>query len=100
MSPNGHRDGLQMRAGTHRFVPDYRPLREEVLVPQSPTSIRPALLDITGVAEHPGVTIRHVRRLVAEQRIPHIKWGGHLHFDPAEVDAWIDRWRRPERDAS
>jgi len=45
-------------------------------VSQSPTSIRPALLDITGVAERLGVTVRHVRRVVAERRIPHIKWGG------------------------
>ena len=35
----------------------------------------PRLLDIAGVAEHLGVSERHVRRLVAERRIPFIKWG-------------------------
>lgn len=33
----------------------------------------PHLLDIAGVAEHLGVDVRHVRRLVAERRIPFIK---------------------------
>ena len=58
------------------------------------------LLNITELADFLGVNTRHVRRLVAERRIPFLKWGGHLHFDPVEIDAWLDRWRRPERDAS
>jgi excisionase family DNA binding protein len=58
------------------------------------TTRRP-LLDINGVAEYLGVTVRHIRRLVAEQRIPYVKWGSILHFDPAEIDAWIDDHRRP-----
>lgn len=64
-----------------------------------PTTRRP-LLDINGVAEYLGVTVRHIRRLVAERRIPHIKWGSHPHFDPDEIDEWVDRHRRPERGAS
>lgn len=32
------------------------------------------LVDITWVAKRLGVTVRHVRRLVAERRIPFIKW--------------------------
>lgn len=69
-------------------------------MPDAPRPNRPALLDIIGVAERLGVTVRHVRRLVAERRIPFLKWGGHLHFDPVDIDAWLDRWRRPGRDAS
>ena len=42
----------------------------------------PKLLDINGVAQHLGVNVRHVRRLVAERRIPFIKWGHLLRFDP------------------
>ena len=64
------------------------------------TTARRPLLDIDGVADYLGVSVRHVRRLVAERRIPHIKWGSKLHFDPDEIDAWIDRHRRPERGAS
>ena len=43
------------------------------------------------VAEWLGVTVRHVRRLVQERRIPFIKWGNLLRFDPDEVEAWIRR---------
>ena len=53
----------------------------------------PTLLDINGVAAHLGVNVRHVRRLVAERRIPYVKWGHLLRFDPAELAAWIDASR-------
>ncbi|MGE0796418.1 MAG: helix-turn-helix domain-containing protein, partial [Acidimicrobiia bacterium] len=43
------------------------------------------LIDIATVAERLGVEVRHVRRLVAERRIPYIKWGHLLRFDPADV---------------
>lgn len=59
----------------------------------------PRLLDITSVADHLGVTVRHVRRLVAERRIPFIKWGHLLRFDPDEVTAWIDESRCEPRRA-
>lgn len=100
MSPNGRTEGLQTRTGSHRSPPAPRPRRKEILMPDAPRPTRLALLDIVGVAERLGVTVRHVRRLVAERRIPFLKWGGHLHFDPSEIDAWLDRWRRRERDAS
>ena len=63
------------------------------------TAHRP-LLDIAGVADYLGVTVRHIRRLVAERRIPYIKWGSHLHFDPAEIDSWVDGHRRPTTEPS
>ena len=53
----------------------------------------PRLLDIHQVAGHLGVTTRHVRRLVAERRIPYIKWDHLLRFDPEELAAWLDRSR-------
>ncbi len=37
---------------------------------------------------------RHVRRLVAERRIPFLKWGHLLRFDPMEIQAWIDGFRQ------
>jgi excisionase family DNA binding protein len=55
----------------------------------------PRLLDIEGVAEHLGVSERHVRRLVAERRIPFIKWGHLLRFDPDAVGSWLDEARVP-----
>lgn len=53
----------------------------------------PHLLTITELAEHLGVDVRHIRRLVSERRIPFIKWGHLLRFDPVEIDTWIDTHR-------
>jgi len=53
------------------------------------------LIDITAVAERLGVQVRHVRRLVDERRIPCLKWGHVLRFDPKEIDRWLDATRRP-----
>jgi excisionase family DNA binding protein len=51
------------------------------------------LLDVAGLAAVLGVSVRHVRRLVAERRIPFIKWGRYLRFDPDDVAAWLDEAR-------
>ena len=57
----------------------------------------PQLLDIDGVAELLGVNVRHVRRLVAERRIPFVKWGHLLRFDPNDLAVWIDSARVDSR---
>lgn len=58
------------------------------------------LLNITELADFLGVNTRHVRRLVAERRIPFIKWGHLIRFDPVEVVRWLDgHRRRPDRSA-
>ena len=51
---------------------------------------RRALMNIEEVAERLGVSVRHMRRLVAERRIPFIKWGHLVRFEPSEVDHWIE----------
>jgi excisionase family DNA binding protein len=51
------------------------------------------LLDTDGVAEVLGITPRHVRRLVAERRIPFFKVGRFVRFDPGELDVWLDLHR-------
>ena len=51
------------------------------------------LLDIFAVAELLGVTPRHVRRLVAERRIPFFKVGRFVRFDPGELDLWLEDQR-------
>jgi excisionase family DNA binding protein len=53
------------------------------------------LVDIEGVAGMLGVGVRHVRRLVADRRIPYLKWGHLLRFDPVEIREWLDAARRP-----
>ncbi len=42
----------------------------------------PHLMNVTDLADHLGVEVRHVRRLVHERRVPYIKWGHLLRFDP------------------
>jgi excisionase family DNA binding protein len=64
------------------------------------TQLPDRLLDIQGLAEHLGVNVRHIRRLVAERRIPFIKWGHLIRFDPSEVAAWLQAARVPNRDAT
>jgi excisionase family DNA binding protein len=54
------------------------------------------LLSISDVAVRLNVQVRHVRRLVAERRIPYIKWGHLIRFDADELEQWIDSSRRPE----
>ncbi len=59
------------------------------------SSTQTELVDIEWVAKRLGVTVRHIRRLVAEKRIPIVKWGHLVRFDPQEIELWIDDARRP-----
>lgn len=56
----------------------------------------PRLMSIEELAEHLGVTPRHVRRLVSERRVPYLKWRRFVRFDPSEIAAWLDSARQPE----
>jgi excisionase family DNA binding protein len=49
------------------------------------------LIDSTEVATRLGTTQRHVRRLVAERRIPFVKVGRLVKFDVAQVEAWVEQ---------
>ncbi len=51
----------------------------------------PVLLDSAELARRLRVTERHVRRLVAERRIPFVKVGRFVRFDEAQVAAWLAR---------
>lgn len=51
------------------------------------------LIDVSAVADRLGASVRYVRRLVAERRIPFYKFGHLLRFDSDEVEAWLDRTR-------
>lgn len=53
-----------------------------------------ALMDISAVAARLGVTERFIRRLVFERRIPYLKVGRLLRFDPEAVEAWLDDARQ------
>ncbi len=53
------------------------------------------LLDVAALAERLGVTSRFVRRLVSERRVPFLKIGKFVRFDPREIDMWVDERRQP-----
>lgn len=55
----------------------------------------PALVDIPALAKRLSVPERHVRRLVAENRIPYLKWGHLVRFDPRQIEAWLEAARVP-----
>ena len=54
-----------------------------------------SLVSIDELADHLGVSVRHVRRLVSERRIPFHKWGRLLRFDVAEINRWLPSTRSP-----
>jgi len=49
-----------------------------------------SLLDSAQAAYRLGVTERLIRRLVAERRIPFVRVGRFVRFDPDDIDAWIE----------
>jgi excisionase family DNA binding protein len=65
-----------------------------VMPAPSSTEVR-TLLDVAGAAARLGVSERHIRRLVAERRIPFIKWGRLLRFDELALEGWINAARVP-----
>lgn len=66
----------------------------------NPTSTLPNLLDIDQLATHLGTSHRHIRRLVAERRVPYVKVGRLVRFDPAEITRWIEARRVPGTEVS
>jgi len=63
-------------------------------VRRSPPEAGPALLDYRQLAEWLNDTIRHVRRLVEEDRIPYIKVGHFVRFEPQDIAEWLNANRR------
>jgi excisionase family DNA binding protein len=49
----------------------------------------PQLLTIDQLAERLGITVRHVRRLVPEKRLPYLKVGKLVRFDPDQIMQWL-----------
>lgn len=51
------------------------------------------LIDVPTLAAQLCVTPRFVRRLIAEDRVPFLKIGKFIRFDPAEIERWVDEQR-------
>lgn len=48
------------------------------------------LLTIGEAAERLNVSVRFIRRLVAERRLPYVKIGKYIRFDTSDLDTWIN----------
>lgn len=48
------------------------------------------LLDAAAVARRLATTERHVRRLVAERRIPFVRVGRFVRFNPTAIAEWVE----------
>jgi len=48
------------------------------------------LLDIDEAATYLATTRRHMRRLVAERRIAHVKVGAFVRFHTADLDRYLE----------
>lgn len=59
----------------------------------APTPPIQRLLDIEALATWLDIPARTVRYFVAERRIPFVRIGRHIRFDPAEIRRWIDQGR-------
>ena len=53
----------------------------------------PALVDIVAVAKALGISMRQVRRFVADGEIPFVRVGRLIRFDPEELNDWINARR-------
>jgi excisionase family DNA binding protein len=67
--------------------------------PQRPGDVpAKALLRPEEAAERLNVSVRFIRRLCHERRLPYAKVGKFVRFDPDELEAWIAAHRVIPRD--
>lgn len=69
-----------------------RPARDKTLEGSGRPAL-PELVRMEDVAKALGVTERHVRRLVTERRIPFVRVGYFIRFDPEELARWVQGHR-------
>jgi excisionase family DNA binding protein len=59
------------------------------LTATGPSRAMDELLTVEDVADMLSVAPRYVRRLTAERRLPYIKWGRYIRFDPKAIEVWV-----------
>ena len=47
------------------------------------------LITIEQPAQQTGLSVHTLRKMCSQRRIPHVKLGGAVRFDPGELDKWI-----------
>ena len=55
-----------------------------------PRDDKAALINVEQLADELGVSVRYVRRIIAERRIPYVKVGHLIRFERDEVDRWVE----------
>ena len=62
----------------------------------------PELIDIQAVSRSLGISMRQVRRFIADGQIPFVRVGNLIRFDPQDLNEWIDarRSQSPKRSAA
>lgn len=60
---------------------------------QAPAAPTGPLVDIAAAAQRLGVSVRFVRRLVDERRVPFYKIGRYVRFDIADLDRFAMQGR-------
>jgi excisionase family DNA binding protein len=80
-------NGTPDTPGRGRFPgsPQSRQPRKASTMPSTTTH----LLTIEQLADQLATSIRHIRRLVAEKRVPYVKVGRLVRFDPDEIAGWL-----------
>ena len=68
--------------------------RPEAMVGDARPRRRP-LLDTRGAGSYTGLGERYIRRLRSERRIPCVRIGGRVLFDPDDLDRLIEAHREP-----
>jgi excisionase family DNA binding protein len=61
--------------------------------PTTTTTTRPVLLTVEQTADRLNTTVRFVRRLIAERRIPYHKIGRHVRIAEADLNRLITAGR-------
>ena len=62
-------------------------------LPSQESGPLPALVDIEAVAQALGISMRQVRRFVADGQMPFVRVGHLIRFDPDELNDWINARR-------
>jgi excisionase family DNA binding protein len=57
------------------------------------SELLPALVDIDAVSRALGISMRQVRRFVADGQIPFVRVGHLIRFDPDDLNDWINARR-------
>ncbi|HVX23319.1 MAG TPA: helix-turn-helix domain-containing protein [Acidimicrobiales bacterium] len=85
------------------LIDEVRLLRERIgetrKSSEAPASAgEPRVLNIAGAAEHLGLSVSLVRRLVSERRIVHYKLGNRVMFRTSDLERFIDDNKRDSAD--